>query len=217
MIPIRDENPTRSVPFVNFTLIGVNVAVWLIEVLLISSGASWLIPGYGVVPSRISDDPAGEAFTVLSSMFMHGGWDTWAATCLLIFGDNVGCAPDARYICFIWLAASRHLAQILIDPEARSRWWAHPARSWACRTPTSCSRGAHPGREPDLSALVRVWPVPRVSRVAGVGESGSCGTCSAASHARRWRRGVGGVAFFAPTSADYVLRLSRSARRWSDA
>ncbi len=120
MIPIRDENPTRSVPFVNFTLIGVNVAVWLVEVLLISSGASWVIPGYGVVPARIADDPAGEAFTVLSSMFMHGGWEHLGGNMLFlyIFGDNVEDAlGHARYILFyLACGVAAALAQILIDP-----------------------------------------------------------------------------------------------------
>jgi membrane associated rhomboid family serine protease len=120
MLPIRDTNPTRTVPFVNFVLIGANVVVWLFELWLIGAGASWLIPGYGVVPSRISSDPGGEAFTVLTSMFMHGGWEHLGGNMLFlyIFGDNVEDAlGHFRYILFyLACGVAAAVAQIAIDP-----------------------------------------------------------------------------------------------------
>jgi membrane associated rhomboid family serine protease len=122
MIPIRDTNPTRSVPFVNFMLIGVNVVVWLLEFSAIQSGASWLIPGYGVVPSRVMNDPSGEAFTVFTSMFLHGGWEHLGGNMLFlfIFGDNVEDAlGHVRYFAF-YLACgiAAAVAQIVIDPAS---------------------------------------------------------------------------------------------------
>lgn len=123
MIPIRDTNPTRSVPFVNFMLIGVNVIVWLFEVTAIQSGASWVIPGYGVVPSRIVNDPAGEAFTIFTSMFMHGGWEHLGGNMLFlyIFGDNIEDAlGHLRYFAFyLACGVAAAGAQIGIDPTSQ--------------------------------------------------------------------------------------------------
>lgn len=122
MLPIRDSNPTRIVPYVTYVLIGVNVVVWLLEYSAIQAGASWVIPGYGVVPARISADPAGEAFTIFSSMFMHGGWEHLGGNMLFlyIFGDNVEDAlGHFRYVIF-YLAGgvAAAAAQVLIDPAS---------------------------------------------------------------------------------------------------
>ena len=76
MIPISDQNPTRTTPYVTYLLIALNILAFLLERQLIGShGESYVIAGYGLVPSRISADPSGEAFTVFSSMFMHGASD----------------------------------------------------------------------------------------------------------------------------------------------
>ena len=74
MLPIGDQNPTRTVPIVNYLLIGLNLAAFIWEFLLISAGGeAWVVPGYGLVPARFMNDPLGEAFTLFTSMFMHGG------------------------------------------------------------------------------------------------------------------------------------------------
>lgn len=122
MIPLRDRNPTRSTPYVNYSLIAVNVVVWLWEYALMHAGVSWVVPGYGMVPARLINDPAGEAFTIFTSMFMHGGWEHIAGNMLFlyIFGDNVEDAVGhGRYLAFYLfggvVAAS---AQVLIDPTS---------------------------------------------------------------------------------------------------
>ncbi len=122
MIPIRDENPTRTTPFVNYALLAANVAAFLIEYALMQGGASWLVPGYGLVPTRFAADPGGEAFTILTSMFMHGGWQHLAGNMLFlyIFGDNVEDAlGHARYLGFYLLVGvGAAVAQVYIDPTS---------------------------------------------------------------------------------------------------
>ncbi|MDX1403561.1 MAG: rhomboid family intramembrane serine protease [Woeseiaceae bacterium] len=107
MFPIRDENPQLYVPFVTFTIIALNSAAWIFlqglgsePALTVSVCRLGLIPGdlFGNVEiSRSSDrllcpiDGQGTWLTVLSSMFMHGGWmhiigNMWF---LWIFGGNV--------------------------------------------------------------------------------------------------------------------------------
>ena len=104
MIPIRDENPTRTFPFVNYLLIAANVLAFVYEELLISQyGDTAIVAGYGLVGSRLMADPAGEAFTILTSMFMHGGLYHLAGNMLFlyIFGDNVeDVLGHARYLGF---------------------------------------------------------------------------------------------------------------------
>ena len=96
MIPLRDANPSRTVPIVNYTLIGLNVAVFLVEISL-GRSAGALIGALGVVPARVSgvlssaDFDAGVAVTFLTSMFLHGGWMHLIGNMvfLFVFGDNI--------------------------------------------------------------------------------------------------------------------------------
>jgi membrane associated rhomboid family serine protease len=96
MIPLRDDNPTQSVPVVTRTLIVLNVAAFLFEVALGPALHDFIL-GWGLVPLRFAYalagvEPAGPTVvTALTSMFLHGGWihllgNAWF---LWIFGDNV--------------------------------------------------------------------------------------------------------------------------------
>jgi membrane associated rhomboid family serine protease len=122
MIPIRDENPTRRVPIVNYMLLGLNALVWLWQVMAEQSGFNWLTAAYGLVPRRFLGDPGGEAFTIVMSMFMHGGWAHVGGNMLFlfVFGDNVEDALGrGRYLIFYvasGLAAAT--AQVFVDPTS---------------------------------------------------------------------------------------------------
>lgn len=124
MFPIRDLNPTRTGfrPYVNYLLIAANIVVWGLQLWLMAAGAAWVIPAYGVVPTRLSADPAGEAFTILTSMFMHGGFAHLGGNLLflMIFGDNVEDAVGhARYLFFYVLSGVlAGITQVLIDPAS---------------------------------------------------------------------------------------------------
>jgi membrane associated rhomboid family serine protease len=132
MIPLRDINPVRSTPFVNYLLILANVAafVWMVQKPI------WYETGYALVPARLAADPLGEVFTVFTSMFMHEsyGWHldnlTWVERIvslqhiagnmlfLWIFGDNVEDAMGhGRYLFFYLfsgvIAASVQVAMTL--------------------------------------------------------------------------------------------------------
>src|SRR5450432_3926921 len=121
MIPIRDDNPTRTRPYVTYALIGLNILAFLFETAALRiHGDAYVISGYGLVPSRIAADPTGELFTVITSMFMHGGFMHLASNMLFlwIFGDNVEDAIGrVRYIVFYLLCGlCAAAAQVLTDP-----------------------------------------------------------------------------------------------------
>jgi membrane associated rhomboid family serine protease len=122
VIPLGDHNPTRTRAYVNTLLLVANVAAFLWEYSLISSGAVWLVPGYGMVPTRLVADPLGEGFTVLTSMFLHGSWPHLLGNMLFlyIFGDNVEDAMGHfRYAAFYTVSgATAATAQLLVDPAS---------------------------------------------------------------------------------------------------
>ncbi len=90
MIPIRDENPSRTFPLITLILILSNSIVWLYEWYISWSGEflfESFIREFGLIPKNILANPK----TVITHMFLHGSWlhiisNMWV---LWIFGDNV--------------------------------------------------------------------------------------------------------------------------------
>jgi membrane associated rhomboid family serine protease len=112
MIPLRDRNPTSSVPVVTLALIATNVLVFLHEASL-GPALGPFLREYGLVPAQITmelhygaGDWAGLAAPFFTSMFLHGGWlhligNMWF---LWIFGDNVEeTLGSVRYFLFYLL------------------------------------------------------------------------------------------------------------------
>jgi len=98
MIPLRDENPSRTFPFVNILLVITNLTVFLYQHLLISGGPVFFFHRLGCIPYEFSHfvdiNPPSLIpipLTILSAMFMHGGWIHLLSNMLFlwIFGDNV--------------------------------------------------------------------------------------------------------------------------------
>jgi membrane associated rhomboid family serine protease len=88
VFPLGDDNSQRrSVPVVTFGLIALNVVVFLVEL----NGGQAFIQQWAFVPRRFAEDPSGQAHTVFTAMFMHGGWLHLFGNMLYlwIFGDNV--------------------------------------------------------------------------------------------------------------------------------
>jgi membrane associated rhomboid family serine protease len=91
MFPLRDTVRSRSVPLITWGLIAANVLVFLYMVSLGEAGIAQLFDRLALVPSRLSlAQPMGWG-TLVTSMFLHGGWfhllsNMWT---LFIFGDNV--------------------------------------------------------------------------------------------------------------------------------
>ena len=102
------DQPThpRMTPAVQW-LIAANIGAYVWQSLLIGqAGETAIVAGYGLVATRLFSDPWGEAFTVLTSMFMHGGLAHLGGNLLYlyIFGDNVEeSLGHGRYIAFYLL------------------------------------------------------------------------------------------------------------------
>jgi membrane associated rhomboid family serine protease len=108
---------------VTYTLIAINVIVFLFE-LVLGRNVYTLLMTMGAVPARITD-PASHplAFTTLfTSIFLHGGWTHLIGNMLYlwIFGDNVEDAlGHVGYIAF-YLAAGvlAGVAQVAVAPQS---------------------------------------------------------------------------------------------------
>jgi membrane associated rhomboid family serine protease len=123
MLPIGDRNPSRTTPFVNYALLALNAVAFLAQSwVMLTGGEAWVVPGYGLVATRFLFDPLGEAFTLFSSMFMHGGWVHLGFNMLFlyIFGDNVEDAIGHRRYLLFYLACGvvAGLSQVAIDTSS---------------------------------------------------------------------------------------------------
>jgi membrane associated rhomboid family serine protease len=117
VIPIGDDNTyRRRFPVVNYTLIAINIAVFLVE--LSQPDPQGYIVRWGAVPARIT---AGhDLVTLVTSTFLHAGWWHLLGNMLFlyVFGDNVEDAfGHVRYLLF-YLACGvlAGLGQIVLAP-----------------------------------------------------------------------------------------------------
>jgi membrane associated rhomboid family serine protease len=111
-IPLGDDNSRRVlVPYVNVTLIVLNVFAFLVE---LAAQAQGTLPAFLNHWSVIAADYTRGAglggpvpWTLLTSMFLHGGWAHLIGNMvyLAIFGDNVESAlGHVRYLLFYLVA-----------------------------------------------------------------------------------------------------------------
>ena len=99
MFPIGDENEQSGMAFVTIGLVALNVLAFLLEISKPSPAAlQSFIEAWGVVPreySAMRDLPPHIPYpywsTLLTSMFLHGGWGHLGGNMLFlwIFGDNI--------------------------------------------------------------------------------------------------------------------------------
>ena len=132
MIPLRDKNPTRRRPLWTWTLIAVNLAVFVYQLTLGDAGAQVFVERFGVVPSvltggdftvpRSALGAAGALVTPFTSMFLHGGVMHIAGNMwfLHVFGDNVEDALGrGRFVVFYVLSGLiAVVAQVAVDPTS---------------------------------------------------------------------------------------------------
>ena len=115
MIPLKDDAPHVTTPYVNYTLIAVNVLLFLLELAIGAQGrrvVDQFVFTFGVVPARMAVVVFNQGYVpwnlvselgtryvptvaavvpIFTSMFLHGSWlhlifNMWA---LWIFGDNI--------------------------------------------------------------------------------------------------------------------------------
>jgi len=99
MLPLRDDQPRYSTPWVNYFLIGLNLVIFFFEWSLDPRSLELLVRQFGVVPSHVALFLEGSpryplpaiVLPFFTSLFLHASWmhvigNMWF---LYIFGDNV--------------------------------------------------------------------------------------------------------------------------------
>ena len=97
LIPLKDNNPSRSYPVVNITLLFANVVVYLYQLALPPYDQKLFILSNATIPARIPGFLDGHVgfeaafLPLITSMFLHSGFLHLAGNMLFlwIFGDNV--------------------------------------------------------------------------------------------------------------------------------
>jgi membrane associated rhomboid family serine protease len=131
MIPIRDDQPRFSTPYVTYFLIGLNLVIFLFEASLTPQSFKDLLFQLGMIPANITGVLTGTrglgliaAFLpALTSTFLHGSWmhvigNMWF---LWIFGDNIeDYLGHFQYLLFYLLSGlGAAFAQVILNPHSR--------------------------------------------------------------------------------------------------
>ena len=120
MIPIRDDTPRTTTPYVTYFLVALNLAIFVFEVVLDPRSRTGFIFTFGAVPVRflslVGLHPLAAMIPIVTSMFLHASWlhvifNMWG---LWIFGDNIeDHLGHIRYLIFYFLsgfaAAALHI------------------------------------------------------------------------------------------------------------
>lgn len=141
MIPYRDENPTTRPAVVTVAIIALNVLAWL---LIEGAGAGRAVDAavctYGLIPGEVLQrvppgtgvemapgmlcrvDAGPQYWTVLTSMFMHGGWMHLIGNMVFfwVFGNNIEDAMGHVRFAFFYILCGIAAAatQVLLTPSS---------------------------------------------------------------------------------------------------
>jgi membrane associated rhomboid family serine protease len=122
MFPIGDENRgIRSRPIVTWSIIALNILVFLFQLSLDEADLTRFIFDWGTVPREISNGD--DLFALVTCMFLHGGWLHIGGNMLFlwVFGDNVeDTMGHIKFLVFYLIcgvAASG--LQVIVDSDSR--------------------------------------------------------------------------------------------------
>lgn len=130
MLPLKDDLPRYSRPYVNGSLIGLNIAIYFFQSLLDRHSTLLFVNQFAVIPSHLMAFLAGSPRYTLgsvvipffTSMFLHASWmhvlgNMWF---LFIFGDNIeDYLGHFKYLVFYIVAGLLAMGtQVLIFPNS---------------------------------------------------------------------------------------------------
>jgi len=107
-VPLYDDNPTRRDPLINYLLIGLCIGAFLWQ---LGQNERTILYGYGMIPAELfglwhpprAYQVVPAWTTLLTSMFLHGGWFHLIGNMLFlwIFGNNIeDVLGRGRYLLF---------------------------------------------------------------------------------------------------------------------
>lgn len=164
MLPLYDDNPTRTKPYVTWTLVALNIIIFLLYFATTRwsmYGARGPLAGWMLIPAELTQglqspgngiEGPPPLVTLITSMFLHGSIPHLFGNMLflIIFGNNIEDALGrAKYIFFYALCGiAAGLTQVVANP--------------ASTTPMVGASGAIAGV---LGAYMLLYPTAQVSTV----------------------------------------------------
>ena len=130
MIPLKDDNPTYSKPVITYSILGICVLVFILQISSASYQSGKLFYSYGLIPAVLTGHkqlPAEIAMiapelTLITSMFMHGGFMHLIGNMLYlwIFADNIEDElGPVKFICFYLLSGiAAALTQVFLNTQS---------------------------------------------------------------------------------------------------
>ncbi len=130
MIPLKDDNPTYRTPIVTYSIVAICVIVFILEITSSSYNNGQLFYSYGLIPAvftgqaTLPNEIAGlpTEITLISSMFMHGGFMHLIGNMLYmwIFADNIEDEiGPIRFLIFYLLAGiAAALTQVYLNTSS---------------------------------------------------------------------------------------------------
>lgn len=125
MIPLKDTPKTRTFPYVNVSIIIINIIVFMRQLAMTNPDLHSFVFSYGLIPQAVTGALSqGNISAVVSPLityqFMHGGWLHIGSNMLYlwVFGDNIeDRVGHGKYLLFYLLVGSlAGFAQIAIEP-----------------------------------------------------------------------------------------------------
>jgi membrane associated rhomboid family serine protease len=125
MIPYKDDNPTRRLPFITIGLIILNAIIFMLQ-LTYPGDPRRIVFAYGAIPQFLlhfkAVQPVHPVVTIFTSMFMHGGLLHIFTNMLFlwIFGDNIeDKLGHVRFLIFYLLCgAAAAYGHALTEPDS---------------------------------------------------------------------------------------------------
>lgn len=151
MIPLRDSIPSRTTPWVNYTLIALCGLAFLVQLRQQTARRDLLVERFGMVPRRtlhpeepilhpatasasqirllgpteplrMAEPPFPPWLTLLTCIFLHGGWMHFLGNMwfLFIFGDNVEdrMGHVGFLLFYLVCGVSASVAHLLTNPDS---------------------------------------------------------------------------------------------------
>ena len=131
MIPLKDDNPTSSKPIITYFIIGSCILIFLLQISTQTYKTGQLFYSYGLIPSVLMGHDVlpldvyaiPSYLTIISSMFMHGGFMHLAGNMLYmwIFADNIedNLGPSKFLIFYLLAGIGAAMTQVLMDTHSQ--------------------------------------------------------------------------------------------------
>jgi membrane associated rhomboid family serine protease len=107
IVPVGDDNPRKRIPAVNYLLLAANLFIFFYLFIFHGRMYGRIVWQYGLIPELFRQDPVGQGWKLVTSLFLHGGHVHLLGNMLFLWiaGDNVEDRLGHVWYLFFYLVA----------------------------------------------------------------------------------------------------------------